>query len=89
MQISRVQKLITFSPQLYQLIERNAKKIGLSFPEYIRMLAANDVKEVAANITLIDPKTEFEIGKSLEDIKNKKYTVVDSDEELDKHLQSL
>ncbi|MDE2024937.1 MAG: hypothetical protein KGJ07_00410 [Patescibacteria group bacterium] len=89
MQNSRIQKLITFSPQLYELIERNAKKIGVSFPEYIRILAVNDVRQASDTIPYVDEETEERIGRSLKDIKNGKYTTVSTKEELEKFLNTL
>lgn len=88
MQLTRVQKLITFSPQLYQLVEKNAADLGVSFPEYIRVLAVNDVKK-SAEKAVVSEVIEKQVAKSLEDIKNKNYTTVTSPDELDIHLESL
>ena len=60
-----IQKLITFPPELYVLIEKKARKLGLSFTEYMRGLAANDINK-NVNILFVDKKTEEHIGKSLD-----------------------
>ena len=88
-QIDRVQKLITFSPQLYELIERNAKKLGISFPEYIRVLAVNDVKKAVEEAMYLDKETEEQVAKSLKDAQKGDYTKVVTEDELDNHLKSL
>lgn len=89
MQISRIQKLITFSPQLYQLVEKNAADLGISFPEYIRVLAVNDVKKMVEKMSFVNEEVEEQIAKSIEDIKNKNYVTLSSEDELDSHLQSI
>ena len=89
MQINRVQKLITFSPQLYQLVEKNAADLGISFPEYIRVLAVNDVKKSVEKMTSINDDIEEQVAKSFDDIKNKRYTTVTTEGELDTYLQGL
>lgn len=77
MKQGRIQKLITFSPQLYQLIELNAQKVGLSFPEYIRTLAVDDVRKEAEKEVLVSEQAEKRIGRSFEDIKRGRYLEVD------------
>jgi len=86
---NRVQKLITFSPNLYTLVERKAEKLGVSFPEYIRILAVSDIKEQVEELTMVDIETEKQIGKSLQDIKKGRYTVLKSDEDIDVHFNNL
>lgn len=89
MNIQRVQKLITFSPQLYDLIERKAQKIGISFPEYIRGLAVNDIKKSVEAIDFLTMEEEEGVRRSLADIKEGRYTIVKSDEDIEKHFKSL
>ena len=67
---NRIQKLITFSPHLYSLTEKKAQKLGISFPEYIRMLAVSDIKEQIEELPMVDEETEKQIAKSLQDIKD-------------------
>lgn len=84
----RVQKLITFSPQLYQIVLTKAKQLGLSFGEYIRHLAVIDVKEEVEHLPMVDEETEKRIGQSLKDLKAGRFIDVDSSNEkaLDKIL---
>lgn len=90
MQKDRVQKLITFSPHLYSLAEKKAVKLGVSFPEYIRMLAVFDIKkQVEKELPLVDEKTEQLIAESLQDIKKGRYATIRNAKELDDHLKSL
>lgn len=86
---ARVQKLITFSPQLYQIILAKAKQLGLSFGEYMRHLAIIDIKEEIGNLPMVDEETEKRIGQSLKDLEEGRYTIVKNKKELDTHLNSL
>lgn len=88
-QRDRVQKLITFSPNLYTLAEKKAEQLGISFTEYIRMLAVSDIKEQVEQLPMVDEETEKQIGKSLHDLKKGRYTEVRTKEELEAHLKSL
>lgn len=88
-QKDRVQKLITFSPNLFTLVERKAEKLGISFTEYIRMLAVSDIKEQVEELPMVDEKTEKLIGKSLQDLKEGRYTELRSDEDIEKHFNNL
>jgi len=89
MQRDRIQKLITFSPHLYALVGRKAEKLGVSFPEYIRILAVSDIKEQVEQLPMVDEETERQIAKSLQDLKKGRYTEVRTEEELGAHLKSL
>jgi len=46
-QITSIQKLITFSSKLYDMAQRQADEKGLSFPEYMRFLIAQDLQNQA------------------------------------------
>lgn len=87
-QNTRVQKLITFSPQLYALVKRKAERLGLSFPEYLRLLAASDVKKEVEAIPIVDEETEKRIEQSLKDFEEGKFTTIDpsNEKELNKLL---
>jgi hypothetical protein len=74
---ARVQKLITFSPQLYSLVEDKAKKLGVTFPEYIRSLAVEDLKE--NDFIVASPETERQIGMALKDMDEGKFIEYDPD----------
>ena len=55
--MTRVQKLITFSPKLYGHLQAKAERLGMGFAEYIRHLAVNDLqKELDKNFSNIQTK---------------------------------
>ncbi|OGK38080.1 hypothetical protein A3F03_02585 [Candidatus Roizmanbacteria bacterium RIFCSPHIGHO2_12_FULL_41_11] len=78
---SRVQKLVTFSPQLYYHAEVKAKKLGVPFAEYLRHLVVKDVEEDIANLPMVDAETDQRIGKSLQDIEKGRYVDIDPSDE--------
>ncbi|OGK25589.1 hypothetical protein A2954_01340 [Candidatus Roizmanbacteria bacterium RIFCSPLOWO2_01_FULL_37_12] len=88
-QTKSVQKLITFSPQLYQLVLNKAKRLGLSFAEFLRVMAVNEVKKEVESIPMVDEETEKRIRESLEAYRKGQYTEIRTDEELKKYLGSL
>lgn len=83
MQKQRVQKLITFSPQLYELVEGKAQRLGVTFPEYIRSLALEDIKDNKAPYITVSPELEEEIELSLADFKKGDYKEFDPENEDD------
>jgi ABC-type transport system involved in Fe-S cluster assembly fused permease/ATPase subunit len=85
----RVQKLITFSPQLYENVFAKARQLGLSFGEYIRHLAVIDIKDEIAPLEFVDKETEKRIGQSLKDLKAGRFTVIKDEKELNTHLNNL
>lgn len=89
MKMQRIQKLITFSPHLYDLVEKKAEKLGVSFPEYMRMLAVFDIKKQVEELPMVDEETEKQIGKSLQDLQEGRYTTIKTKKELDVFLKSL
>lgn len=89
MKMQRIQKLITFSPHLHDLVEKKAEKLGVTFPEYIRMLAVSDIKKQVEALPMVDEATEKQIGKSLQDLQEGRYTVLRTDKDIDKHFDSL
>ena len=80
-QAARVQKLITFSPQLYEVVVAKARHLGLSFGEYMRHLAIIDIKEEIERLPMVDEETDKRIGQSLEDLKKGRWTEVDPSNE--------
>ncbi len=89
MKMQRIQKLITFSPHLYELVEKKAKNLGVSFTEYIRMLAVSDIKKQVEELPMVDGETEKLIAQGMEDFKNGRYTALHTKEEIEKHFDSL
>ncbi len=77
----RVQKLITFSPQLYQVVFAKARQLGLSFGEYMRHLAIIDVKKEVEYLHMVSKATDKRMGQSLKDLKEGRYTEVDPSNE--------
>lgn len=86
---ARIQKLITFSPQLYSNVLAKAKQLGLSFGEYIRHLTIIDIKDQITPLEFVDEETEKRIGKSLKDLKEGRFSVIKNKKELDTHLNNL
>ena len=84
-----VQKLITFSPQLYQLVLNKAKRLGLSFAEFLRLVAVNEIKKEVEEIPMVDKETEKRIGESIAAYKRGQYTVLETDEDIRKHFKNL
>ncbi|KKR78348.1 MAG: hypothetical protein UU23_C0001G0112 [Candidatus Curtissbacteria bacterium GW2011_GWA1_40_9] len=84
---ARVQKLITFSPQLYQVVLTKARQLGLSFGEYMRHLAVIDVKEEIERLPMVDEASDKRIGQSLKDLEEGRYTEVDPSD--DKALNKI
>lgn len=78
---ARVQKLITFSPQLYENIFAKARRLGLSFGEYMRHLAIIDVKDEIEHLPMVDEETEKRIGQSLKDLAEGHYVEIDPSDE--------
>lgn len=71
----RIQKLITYSPRLYELALARAKELGLSFNEYQRYVMTKDIDERA--ILMVDEETEKRIGERLKDVERGDYITVD------------
>lgn len=62
----------------------------LSEAEIIKVaLAEKYKKEIKEDIPMVDEETEKLIAQGLEDYKNGRYTVLRSDEDIDKHFDSL
>ena len=79
--INRVQKLVTFSPQLYYNAEAKAKQLGVPFAEYLRHLIIKDVEEDIADLPMVDAETDRRIGESLKAYEEGRYTEVDPNDE--------
>jgi len=86
---NRVQKLVTFSPKLYNSAIARANSLGIPFAEYVRHTLIKDVEESNKNLPMVDAETEKRIGQSLKDLEEGRYHVVKNKQELDTHLNSL
>lgn len=89
MKKQRIQKVITLSPQLFNLASNKAQKLGLGFQEFIRVLITNEVKEEVEKYEMVDEETEIRIGQSEEDIKAGRVKRLNSADEIEKHFNSL
>ena len=88
-QTKSVQKLITFSPQLYQLVLNKAKRLGLSFAEFLRLVAVNEVKKEVEEIPMVDEETEKRIGESLKAYKEGRFKSLKKNKEIDDYFKNL
>jgi hypothetical protein len=87
---TQIKKHMTFSSTLFNLIEDKAKKFGVSTFDYIRFLMMQDVKDDIEKIEVIeDEETIKNIGKSLDDYENGRYTILESDKDIRSYVQSL
>ena len=86
--IDRIQKLVTFSPQLYGRADKKAKQLGVPFAEYIRHLIIKDVEADITDYPMVDPDTERQIGESLKALEEGRYVDIDpsNEEEFNKFL---
>ncbi|HLC93990.1 MAG TPA: hypothetical protein VJH96_00265 [Patescibacteria group bacterium] len=81
-----IQKNITLTPDLFYTLLLKARDMGLDFQDYVRLILAASVKE---DIPLVDEETEKRIGQALQDLKEGRYTIVSTQEELHEHLDKL
>lgn len=86
---NRVQKLVTFSPQLYSNAETKAKQLGIPFAEYLRHLIIKDVEKDIADLPMVDAETNKRIGESLEAYKRGEYTTIKTKEDLEKYFAEI
>lgn len=61
----------------------------LSEAEIIKVALAEQYKKEIGDILLVDEETEKMISKGMEDYKNGRYTVLRSDEDIDKHFERI
>ncbi len=88
-QVKSVQKLITFSPQLYQLVLNKARRLVLSFAEYLRLMAVNEVKKEVEALPVVDEETEKRLEESIEAYKRGEYKLLKTDKDITKHFKNL
>ena len=78
------------TPELKEVLAfLQSKYRVLSEAEIIKVALAEKYKKEIGDVPLVDEETEKLIGKGLEDYKKGRYTVLRSDEDIDKHLDSL
>ena len=78
------------TPELEEVLAflRNKYRI-LSEAEIIKVALAEKYKKELGDSPLVDEETEKLIAKGLEDVKHGRYTELRTDEEIDKHFDSL
>ena len=86
---NRVQKLVTFSPKLYNSAIARANSLGIPFAEYVRHTLIKDVEESNKNLPMVDAETEKRIGQSHKDLEEWRYTILKSDEDVENHFNNL
>ncbi len=68
-------KKISFSPTLLKLAEYKAKKLGISFHEYIRHLVSNDVQDIFSKFEILSVDELKTLEEFLDPDKNPKFAV--------------
>ena len=61
----------------------------LSEAEIVKLALSEKYQKEMRDLPLVDEETEKLIAKGLEDYKNGRYTVLSTDEDIEKHLDSL
>lgn len=72
-------KQITFSNILLKNAMNKAKKLGVSFPEYVRHLI---IKDTELEVDILTQEEEKRVSVALKDFKNGLYDIAKSDEEI-------
>lgn len=85
----RVQKLINFTPRLYENAVLKAKMIGFTFSDYVKFLIANDTKAQVEKTEFFSQEGEESIMRGIDDYKNGRGFLAKSKEDINKHLDSL
>ena len=88
-QTKRIQKLITFPKELYSLVMNKANRIGMTFPEYVRILVVNDLKGKLDSIPMVSAKTEKNIENSFEALKQGQYTELKTIKDIKNYFKNL
>ncbi len=65
------------------------KYVLLSEAEIVKLALSEKYQKEMRDLPLVDIETEKLIAKSLEDYKNGRYTVLHTDKDIDKYLDSL
>lgn len=71
---------ITFSNILLKNAMNKAKKLGVSFPEYVRHLIINDTE---LEVDILTEEEEKRVAVALKDYENGLYDTAKSDEEIE------
>jgi hypothetical protein len=85
----RIQKLISFSPRLYENATIKAKNIGFTFSDYVKFLIASDIKTQIEKVEFFSQEEEESIARGVEDYKHGLGFLAKSNADIDRHLDSL
>ena len=86
-QLTQGQIKISVSPALKSLVQSHAQNIGVPVTQYVKNLIINDVKHYPTY--QVDEETEKSIGQSLKDLKEGRYTILKSPEDIENHFNNL
>ena len=86
-----VKKQLVFSEELLTKGESRARKYGISFGEYLRYLILRDVEKdmERGNRDYVSNEIEESIGIALKDVRRGEYGVLDSQESIERFVDSL
>ncbi len=77
---------VSVSRELKSLVKSRAQNIGVPVTQYVKNLIINDVKTPSYQV---NEDSEKRIGQSLQDLKEGRYTILRSDEDIENHLNNL
>ena len=81
---------IAKTPEVDKVISYLRMKYALlSEAEIVKLALSEKYQKEMRDLPLVDEETEKLIAKGLEDYKNGRYTVLSSNEDIDKYLDSL
>ncbi len=83
------QKLITFPDPLLKAANKKAKKIGLSFSEYMRMLVFLDNRADFEEYEILDKETSKGVEQGMKDIKEGRFVTIEPGQDIAEFLDKL
>jgi hypothetical protein len=86
---SVVKKNMTFPKKLVEILEKKAKKVGFSFPEYVRYVLLRSVEPEIEEVEFVDEQTEKDIGQALKEYAEGKYVTLRSHKEIHDYFSKL
>ncbi len=82
----KVRKHLTFTQRMIDLGEAKAAQIGLDFNDFVRFAVANALTNPEPFSRMATPEEEKGVVEALDDLKNGRYKIVKTDEELRESL---
>jgi len=83
-----IKKQLVFSKELLDLAEHKARKFGISFGEYLRLLIINDSEKGVDYEYHTTPEEEDSIKKSLEDYAAGRYKILKTDKDIHEFMEN-